>query len=108
MNCYWRFIFSPYYKTIKLGKERIGEFPIATSFERNQPRLLITALDTAEGVTVTFDSYKKEDGTMKTIYWPGRKYGYTNKGVHANNNNKEKNYEYDSNPIVIRYKMVVR
>ena len=44
-------------------QERIkefGEFPITTSLERNQPRLLITALDIAEGVTVTFDSYKKE------------------------------------------------
>ncbi|HEU5119618.1 MAG TPA: hypothetical protein VFT71_01410 [Candidatus Nitrosocosmicus sp.] len=33
-----------------------GEFPIATSFESSQPRLLITAVDIAEGVTVTFDS----------------------------------------------------
>jgi NTE family protein len=89
-------------------QERIkefGEFPIATSFESNQPRLLITALDIAEGITVTFDSYKKEDGTMKTIYFPGRKYGYTKKGVHTNNNNNKskKNYEDDSEPIVIRY-----
>ncbi len=89
-------------------QERIkefGEFPIATSFESNQPRLLITALDIAEGITVTFDSYKKEDGTMKTIYFPGRKYGYTKKRVNTNNNNNKnkKNYESDSDPIVIKY-----
>jgi NTE family protein len=87
-------------------QERIkefGAFPIATSFESNQPRLLITALDVAEGITVTFDSYKKEDGTMKTTYFPGRKYGYTKKGVHTNNNNNKNNYEADSDPIVIKY-----
>lgn len=90
-------------------QERIkefGEFPISTSFQNNQPRLLITALDIAEGVTVTFDSYKKEDGTMKTTYFPGRKYGYTKNGVDTNNNNNnnKKNYEaVNSDPIVIKY-----
>jgi predicted acylesterase/phospholipase RssA len=90
-------------------QERIkefGAFPIATSFENNQPRLLITALDIAEGITVTFDSYKKEDGTMKTTYFPGRKYGYTKKGLDTNNNNNnksKKNEEDDSDPIVIKY-----
>ncbi len=87
-------------------KERIkeyGEFPIATSFESDQPRLLITALDIAEGITVTFDSYKKEDGTMKTTYFPGRKYGYSKKRVPTNNNKSKNNYEADSDPIVIKY-----
>lgn len=87
-------------------QERIkefGEFPIATSFERNQPRLLITALDIAEGVTVTFDSYKKEDGTMKTTYLSGTKYGYIKNGVHTNNNKSKNNYEADFDPIVIKY-----
>ena len=87
-------------------QERIkefGEFPIATSFERNQPRLLITALDIAEGVTVTFDSYKKEDGTMKTTYLSGTKYGYIKNGVHPNNNKSKNNYEADFDPIVIKY-----
>jgi NTE family protein len=83
--------------------KEFGEFPIATSLERNQPRLLITAIDIAEGVTVTFDSYKKEDGTMKTAYWPVRKYGYINKRVHTNNNNSKKNYKAYSDPIVIKY-----
>lgn len=51
---------------------------------------MITALDIAEGVTVTFDSYKKEDGTMKTTYFTGRKYGYTKNGVHKNNNENKR------------------
>jgi hypothetical protein len=87
-------------------QERIkefGEFPIATSFASNQPRLLITTLDIAEGVTVTFDSYKKEDGTLKTTYFPGRKYGHIKKGVDINNNKSKKNYEADFDPIVIKY-----
>jgi predicted patatin/cPLA2 family phospholipase len=87
-------------------QERIkefGEVPIATSFASNQPRLLITALDIAEGVTVTFDSYKKEDGTMKTTYFPRRKYGHIKKGVDINNNKSKKNYEADFDPIVIKY-----
>ena len=83
--------------------KKFGEFPIATSLESNQPRLLITALDIAEGITVTFDSYKKEDGTMKTTYFPRRKYGYTKKGVDTNTNNSKKNSEDDYDPIVIKY-----
>ena len=90
-------------------QERIkefGDFPIATSFEKKQPRLLITALDIVEGITVTFDSYKKEDGTMKTIYFPGRKYGYTKSldtNNNNNNNNSKKKYEDNSDPIIIKY-----
>ena len=45
-----------------------AEFPIATSLERNEPRLLICAVDALEGQTIVFDSYAKEDGTRKTEF----------------------------------------
>ena len=41
-------------------------FPISTSYEDNQPRLILTAVDVAEGIPVTFDSYPKEDGHRYT------------------------------------------
>jgi NTE family protein len=78
-----------------------GGFPIATSFENAQPRLLITAVDIAEGITVTFDSYKKSDGTRKTVYYSGRKYGRNKEEYRSNNNSNNKD---DSKPIVIEYK----
>ncbi|MDQ3977800.1 MAG: hypothetical protein M3264_14860, partial [Thermoproteota archaeon] len=34
----------------------------------DQPRLLLVAVDVADGIPVTFDSYPKEDGTRKTEY----------------------------------------
>jgi NTE family protein len=34
----------------------------------NQPRLLLVAVDVADGISVTFDRYPKEDGTRKTEY----------------------------------------
>jgi NTE family protein len=43
--------------------------------EEIPPRLLITSVDIDEGVTVTFDSYKKPDGTRKSEY--GREEGKT-------------------------------
>lgn len=45
-----------------------AKFPIATSFDKNQPRLLLTSVDVQQGATVTFDSYVKEDGTRKSEY----------------------------------------
>ena len=36
--------------------ERFVRLPIATSFERGEPRLLVVSTDAAEGTTVTFDS----------------------------------------------------
>ena len=47
---------------------KFAEYPIATSPENNQPRLLIFAVDAAEGETVTFDSYPKADGSRKSEY----------------------------------------
>ena len=58
--------------------ELFGDLPIATRFDKGEPRLLITAVDIAEGIAVTFDSYKKADGKRKTVYYPGRKYGRKN------------------------------
>ena len=69
-----------------------GGFPIATRFDREEPRLIITAVDIAEGIAVTFDSYKKSDGKRKTVYYPGRKYG-----------RKRGKGDEDLKPIVIEY-----
>ena len=65
-----------------------------------QPRLLVTAVDIAEGIAVTFDSYKKSDGKRKTVYYPGTKYGHRKQQQYKDNNN-DKN---SSNPVVIEYK----
>jgi NTE family protein len=48
--------------------EKFAKFPIATSFERGEPRLLVISVDAAEGTTVTFDSYEKEQGRRETEY----------------------------------------
>ena len=56
--------------------ETFGAFPIKSSFDKGEPRLLVTAVDIAEGITVTFDSYKKADGKRKTVYYSGGKYGH--------------------------------
>ena len=38
-------------------------FPIGTSYDKNEPRLLAIAVDVEKGETVTFDSYEKDSGT---------------------------------------------
>lgn len=48
--------------------EKFAKFPIATSFERGEPRLLVISVDAAEGTTVTFDSYENEQGRRETEY----------------------------------------
>jgi NTE family protein len=53
---------------LKRSLERFVRFPISTSYEDDQPRLILTAVDVAEGIPVTFDSYPKEDGHRKTGY----------------------------------------
>ena len=45
---------------------KFANFPIATSFEDDEPRLLAIGVDVQEGKTVTFDSYSKPDGYRKT------------------------------------------
>jgi NTE family protein len=67
--------------------ETIGNFatfPIATAYEENQPRLLITSVDIAEGKTITFDSYEKADGIRKTEYY------LENNKIKGGRNNKKK------------------
>jgi hypothetical protein len=76
---------------LKKSLEKFARFPIATSYEENEPRLLLVTVDVLEGTTVVFDSYKKEDGTRKTEY--GR-YG----PEFARERNKGEGYEH-----VIRY-----
>ena len=61
-NIWYRFSNEP----LKKSLERFAKFPIATSHEENQPRLLLVAVDVADGAPVVFDSYAKEDGSRKS------------------------------------------
>jgi NTE family protein len=72
---------------LKKSLEKFAKFPIATSYQNNEPRLLLVSVDVQEGSTVVFDSYEKEDGTRKTEY--GR-YG----PEYARGPNEEAGYEY--------------
>ncbi len=54
-------------QTIKRSLEKFAKFPISTSFENGEPRLLLIAVDVQEGVPVVFDSYEKEDGIRKSV-----------------------------------------
>lgn len=53
---------------LKQSLEKFAKFPIATSYEEKEPRLLLVAVDVQEGSTVVFDSYEKADGNRKTEY----------------------------------------
>ena len=53
--------------------EKFAKFPIATSYEKGEPRLLVVSTDVAEGKAVTFDSYEKgkdlnEKEIRQTLY----------------------------------------
>ena len=63
-NIWYRYSTAP----LKRSLERFAKFPIATTQEDNQPRLILVAVDVADGIPVTFDSYPKEDGSRKTEY----------------------------------------
>jgi len=63
-NTWFRFSNEP----LKRSLEKFAKFPIATSFEDNQPRLILVAVDVADGLPVVFDSYPKADGSRKTEY----------------------------------------
>jgi NTE family protein len=73
-NTWYRFSNEPLRKSL----ERFAKFPIATSYEENQPRLLLVAVDVADGTPVVFDSYAKEDGSRKSEYgrYIGKEGGY--------------------------------
>src|SRR5215213_1089513 len=53
---------------LKESLEKFAKFPISTSFENNEPRLLLVAVDVQDLTPVVFDSYEKEDGTRKSEY----------------------------------------
>jgi NTE family protein len=63
-NTWYRFSNKP----LRRSLEKFAKFPIATSYEENQPRLILVSVDVADGLPVTFDSYAKEDGSRKTEY----------------------------------------
>jgi NTE family protein len=63
-NVWYRYSNEP----LKRSLERFAKFPIATTYEDDQPRLILVAVDIADGIPVTFDSYPKEDATRKTEY----------------------------------------
>lgn len=55
-------------KPLKESLEKFAKFPISTSFENGEPRLLLVAVDVQAATAVVFDSYEKEDGTRKSEY----------------------------------------
>jgi predicted acylesterase/phospholipase RssA len=63
-NTWYRYNNEP----LRRSLERFAKFPIATTKEEREPRLLLVAVDVADGIPVTFDSYPKEDGSRKTEY----------------------------------------
>ena len=82
-------------KPLKRSLEKFAKFPISTSFEDGEPRLLLVAADVQEASPVVFDSYEKQDGTRKSEY--GR-YGILKPDKSANIPEGHEGYEH-----VIRY-----
>ena len=83
-------------RPLKESLEKFAKFPISTSLENNEPRLLLVAVDVqVAGYPVVFDSYEKEDGTRKTEY--GR-YGRGKFDSSEKDQENTEDYEY-----VIRY-----
>src|SRR5215216_1928578 len=80
---------------LKESLEKFAKFPISTSFENGEPRLLLVAVDVQEATPVVFDSYEKEDGTRKSEY--GR-YGKIKFDGSAKNQDNNEGFEH-----VIRY-----
>ena len=72
------------------------KFPISTSFENNEPRLLLVTVDIQEGIPIVFDNYEKEDGTRKSRY--GRYCGVEFNEQAEDDNSKNGEFEH-----VIRY-----
>ena len=46
-------------KPLKESLEKFAKFPISTSFDNDEPRLLLVAVDVQELSPVVFDSYKR-------------------------------------------------
>lgn len=82
-------------RPLKESLQKFAKFPISTSFENNEPRLLLVAVDVQELTPVVFDSYEKEDGTRKSEY--GR-YGRVKFGSFGTDHENTEGFEH-----VIRY-----
>jgi len=80
-------------------KETILNFAqckIATSHEKNEPRLLVFSVDVSEGKTVTFDSYPKITGSRNSKhskYETEKKREHGNDVVKYNNNNSNNDHD---------------
>ena len=73
--------------------EKFVKFPIATNYEKGEPRLLVVSVDATEGAPVTFDSYEKgKDLNGKEI----RKTVY-------NEQSSQEEKQQQQQPIVIEY-----
>jgi NTE family protein len=68
------------------------KFPIATSFDKKEPRLLAISVDVEEGETVTFDSYVKEKQTDARR----SEYGNYKRGVDGKKGTYERIIKYDN------------
>ena len=55
-------------KGLKESLEKFIDFPIATDYKKDEPRLLLVAADVQEALPVTFDSYPMVDGKHRTLY----------------------------------------
>jgi len=53
---------------LKDSLARFAQFPIATDYNNNQPRLLLVSVDVLNSSAVTFDSYVKENGIRISEY----------------------------------------
>jgi NTE family protein len=82
-------------RPLKESLEKFAKFPISTSFENDEPRLLLVAVDVQELTPVVFDSYEKEDGSRKSEY--GR-YGRVQSGHSEKDPEDTEEFEH-----VIRY-----
>ena len=62
----------PWYQSsnngLKKSLEKFIDFPIATDYEKDEPRLLLVAVDVQDALPVIFDSYPKADGKHRTLY----------------------------------------
>jgi predicted acylesterase/phospholipase RssA len=80
---------------LKQSLEKFAKFPIATSREENQPRLLLVTVDALESLPVVFDSYPKENGNRES--------GYGRLIVENDNKESSKNQKIIGFEHVIKY-----
>ena len=93
LNTWYQYDNSPLRRSI----ERFAKFPIATDPTKNQPRLLVVAVDIQRGESVTFDSYPNADGSRKTEVI-GQNNGADRGGSNLHQSDDEEEFDY-----IIRY-----